>query len=171
MELPITIRKHWLGYVALFLAGVSSVLATVWGFYALAQNPEFDQVLMFSMLIFIVFVIVAITAVALYVYSLSYITLTLEGLQAVNWLSLFAKQNVVAEWSRVQDVAVVTGGVFALVFVYGTLNIQTAGTTQKLRMTMVPKAEYWQSIIQQLSSQATIDNPVDLSTVDQSAAQ
>lgn len=162
-SLPVTIYKHWIGYVAIALLGVAVIGLVLGAFWAGAAVPGVDTSLLFALAVFAVALVAAATIITLYVYSLSYIELTQDGLVAVNWKSLFVKQDVQAEWVRVQDVSVVASGIFAQLLGYATLNIQTAGTTQATRMTMVPSADYWQQVIAYYADQATTDG-MDITT-------
>jgi len=119
--------------------------------------PGADPNVMFFLGAFIVVLVAAFFLVWLRVYSISYVYLDSAGLTAVNWQSLFNKQNVQAEWSDVEDVSVVTSGFFAQMLGFGTLNIQTAGTRENVRMVMVPNAEHWQEVINYYQNLATPD--------------
>jgi len=145
-QLPATISKHWFGYViivgaGLLIAGLLGVAS--YSFYVNGLALE-----LFAFTFFFAVVVLLLTIVQIWVYSLSYVELAEEGLHVVNWRTLFVKTDVTTEWERVQDVSVATGSAWALLFNYGTLVIQTAGTAQELRMTMIPDAEYWQALIQ-----------------------
>ena len=145
-QLPATISKHWFGYViivgaGLLIAGLLGVAS--YSFYVNGLALE-----LFAFTFFFAVVALLLTIVQIWVYSLSYVELTEAGIHVVNWRTLFVKTDVTTEWERVQDVSVATGSTWALLFNYGTLVIQTAGTSQELRMTMIPDAEYWQALIQ-----------------------
>lgn len=103
---------------------------------------------------FAVVLIAIVTVVELRVYSLSQIELSEDGLTAEIWSALFFKTKVQADWRRVQDVTVLSPSIWALMIDYGTLTVQTAGTAQQLKMSMVPNAEYWQAVIQSLADDA-----------------
>lgn len=144
--LPAIIKKHWIGYVAILGAGLG-VTALLWGLiYSLRQSGQVDDTGAL-MLLFASVIVLLITIVQIWVYSISYIEITEETLHVVNWRTLFVKQDVITQWSRVQDAGVATGSLWALLFDYGHLTVQTAGTAQELNMTMIPSAEYWQAII------------------------
>lgn len=165
MELPVTIKKSFIGYVWISLLGLT-VIAVIWaGILSLWRSGDLDEGT-YYMLGIVSILVLLITLIQLYVYSLSYISLTSDRLKAENWTTLFTQVDVDAEWVRVQDVTVETGSIFALMFGYGTLTIQTAGTAQQLKMTYVPNVEYWQSVIEALADQSTGEDSVDLSTVD-----
>lgn len=152
-ELPATIGKHPIGYF--FIAGVGAALITLLfaGAYSMGRTGDPDPGLFWVVVAFAV-VILLITVVQLYVYSLSYYELTEEGLHVVNWHTLFNKTDVTTSWVRIQDVTVTTTSVWSLMFAYGTLAAQTAGTNQMLLMTMVPEPEYWSGLMQSMADDA-----------------
>lgn len=168
-QLPVTIYKHWIGYVAIFFGGLGVLGLVLWGLYEAFQTPFADPLVMMLIATLCVALVVAVVAVMLRQYSLSYLMLTSDGVVAVNWLTLFAKNDVQAEWFRIQDVSVVTGSIFGLLIGYGTLNIQTAGSYQNIRMTMVPNAADWQKVIAEYADKATQDG-MDLSTTTSQSA-
>ena len=164
MQLPVTIYKHWIGYVAIFLTGLLVMALVYWGLLQSIQSPWADPMIMFTFAVVIMGLVTVVVIERILVYSFASLTLTEDGITAINYSTLFAKKDSTTEWFRVQDVSVVTGSIFNLVFKFGTLNIQTAGTTQAIRMTMVPNVEYWQAIVSQLADQATDVQKVQLST-------
>lgn len=154
MEAPTIIKKHWIGYVAILGAGVG-VASCLWLLIAdFSETGEVDITGAWA-LYFASVVILAITIVQLWVYALSYIELTSEYIHVVNWRTLFVKQDVTAEWVRVQDASIATGSIFALLFHYAKLTVQTAGTEQDLSMTMTPRPEYWRDEIQTRANAST----------------
>lgn len=151
---PSIITKHPVGY--LFIGGVgfaliSLIAAGIWSMWrsGVLTEPTYWFAGFFAI------VILLITIIQLWVYSLSYIEFTEQGIHVVNWRTIFVKQDVTTEWARVQDVTVGTTSVWSLMFNYGSLTVQTAGTAQDLTMTMVPDAEYWQAIFQAYADDAT----------------
>lgn len=145
--LPTVIKKHPIGIALILLVGLGTT-ALIWAtLYSLHRTGDLDSTTTWMML-FASIVVLLITVIQLWVYSLSYIELTDDGIHIVNWRTLFVKTDVMTEWSKIQDVTVSTGSIWPVIFNFGTLTIQTAGTAQELNMTMVGNAEYWQAIIQ-----------------------
>lgn len=146
MELPIVIKKHWTGYVLIVGVGIA-VLALIWsGIISMWRSGDLTQDTYWMLGIASILVLL-VTMVTAYIYSLSYIELSTEGIKVQNWLTLFVSGDARTSWGKVQDVYRTTDTIFSLLFNYGTLTIQTAGTGQHLTLTMVPDAEYWQSVI------------------------
>lgn len=162
MELPSTIKKPWFGYLVISLVGFGLMALIYAGIWSLWRTGDLSEPT-YYMLGIVSILVLLITMVELYIYSLSYIGLTEDGLKAENWSSLFFQVDVDTEWVRVQDVTVETGSIFALMFGFGTLTIQTAGTAQNLRMTMVPSVEAWRDVISSFADQAAGSDLVQLS--------
>lgn len=153
-QIPATIAKHFIGYVAILGTGVG-LAALLWAAAVSLHRsgqlaPELGAVLYFASA-----VVLLITIVQIWVYSLSYYEINEQGLRVVNWHTLFWKTDTTTEWARIQDATVSTGSVFSLLFAYGTLTVQTAGTAQTLKMTMTPDPEYWQAIVQAMADETT----------------
>lgn len=153
--LPVTVDKHWAGQLGIFLLGVAGLGLVFWALLESYRTPWADPLIMFSLSVLLVAFIVAFTAVWLRVYSLSYFTLTPEGIVVVQWNSLFHSQKTVTEWSDVEDASSVKSGIFAQLLPFGTVNVQTAGTIQNLRLTMAPNPDYWVEVINYYQDQST----------------
>ena len=153
-HLPTIITKHWIGYAAILGVGFG-VTAMIWAMiYALAGTPSLSATAGVALL-FASAVVLLISIVQVWVYSLSYVEITEEAIRVVNYRTLFWKSNSVTEWVRVQDVTVQSANIFATSFNYGTLVVQTAGTEQGLILPMIPDPTYWQAVVAQLADQAT----------------
>lgn len=82
---------------------------------------------------------VVITAVAAFLYINNVILITSEKVCQQLYLSLFNKKISQLSIADVQDVTVRQQGVFAHVFNYGTLTIETAGEQSNYTFTYVPE--------------------------------
>lgn len=146
-QLPITIRRSFFGYVIILFWGLLLLAALIGAVYiggmsGTINRQTFDAAGLAALFIF------AGVVIALYVYHLSYITLTAQGIESNNFGSLFFNTDSMTEWQKVQAVDVIKPGFFAEIFNYGTLLIQSAQTTQRLRLTFTPNVEHWQQYIQ-----------------------
>lgn len=155
--LPVTIYKTVWGQLGIFFLAFATLLAIFWALDESFKTPWADPMVMLGIGTLVVALVTAYFVVWLYQYGLSYVTLTSDGLVAVNWKTLFHKQDVQAEWYRVQDVSVVASGFFAQMLGFGTLNVQTAGERQAVRLTMLPNVEYWQDVVASYADAATPD--------------
>jgi membrane protein YdbS with pleckstrin-like domain len=151
------IHRSWFVYFMTAFIGVGAV-AVIWTVifsmgFASARDP-----LGYYLLAYTSGLILLITLLQIYVYSLSFIQIDDSGITANIWVTLFASNDETTEWVRVQDVSVSKGGIFAQLANFGTLTIQTAGTAQEIVMTYVPDVEHWQSVIEAKAAAATPDN-------------
>lgn len=145
-QYPITIRKHWAGYTGAILLGAAAAGA-LWGliFYLRSLGLLDETILAVLTAGSAVSLIVAV--LRYYVLWLSYMQITEDGLLVVNYSTLLLRQETETKWSRVQDVQAQSAGLPATVLGYGTLVVQTAGTEQTLKMTLVPEAQHYADLI------------------------
>jgi len=66
---------------------------------------------------------------------------TNERVVDINFIYLLYKQFSQAELSKIQDISYATGGIFATVFDYGNVTIETAGEVPNLTFEKVPHPE------------------------------
>lgn len=60
-----------------------------------------------------------------------------------NWLPMFSSRAAQANYDEIEDVTVTHGSVFARIFGYRTVLVQTAGTRADLEMSNVPSPTAW----------------------------
>lgn len=72
-------------------------------------------------------------------YLLDYWIVTTERLMKVEQRSLFSRDASTLSLEKIQDVTVEVHGIFATLFHFGTLFIQSAGETREFRMTGVSR--------------------------------
>jgi uncharacterized membrane protein YdbT with pleckstrin-like domain len=144
--LPITIYKHWIGYVFISAVGLSLVGAIILAIYTLHQEHTLNEELYYILGGFAIVVLLG-TLVALYVYSLSNILITEQGITVTNWGNILTSQEAELAWIRVQDVTVSKDGVLPQILGYGTLLIQTAGTDKNFLFTYTPNPDYWETYL------------------------
>lgn len=147
---PTVIRKSFVGLVLIYLFGILAV--GILGVAALYLSTTQHD---FAILLLIMAIVVAIvTLLQAYVYNLSRIVITAEQLDVVNWTSIINQNNAVCEWHQVEDIDFKKSGILGLLFDYGTLLIQTAGTERNLRITMVPRVEHARDYMAALADSA-----------------
>jgi hypothetical protein len=158
--LPVTIKKTWFGYVVIAITGVA-VIGLLWvGFYSyLIGRPPAPQ-LVFGLGATAIILTLLITIVQLYVYSLSFITLTTDGVTVENWITLFNNDKESFEWVKLTKIDVAKSGIFGQVIGYGTLSLGTSDGSQLVNMKFIPNVEYWQTFIESKAAESTPNNPV-----------
>lgn len=154
--LPVTIRKHWFGYVVIALAGLLLISALWVGLFSLWQAGQLSQELYWAIGGFSI-IILLITLIQMYVYSLSYLELNDDGIVVKNWITLFVSTDEEFEWVRVSRASVLKGEIFAQLLNYGTLSIETDGGHVLVTIKMIPRIEYWQNVISERADLATQD--------------
>jgi hypothetical protein len=138
---PIIIKKAGIGLVAILLSGLILFAVLLFAMYqSLTANGTHGLTLVVA---FAAVVVLLATAVQAYVYSLSQVVLTDAGMKVASWNSLFSESEADTLYQHIEDVDVKRSGVFAMVFGYGTLYVQTAGTERNLKLPMIANAEYW----------------------------
>lgn len=154
--IPTTIHKHWFGYLVIFLAG-GLLIAALWVAIVGLWQAGFLSVTLYYFIGAVSVIVLLIMLVEAYVYSLSFLELTPDNLIVNNWVTLFADKDESTEWARVSRATAVKGGIFAQVFNFGTLSIETNGGNVQVSITMIPNVEHWQQIIQAKADESTID--------------
>lgn len=135
------ITRSIFGALKLAILGGLAVAALL---FAAAYSP--DPTL--TPLIDIVALVAAlITLVAVWVYYLSKIELSDSGIKYIEFASLFSSQTPEVDWNSVQSIDVKRPTVFAQLFGYGTLFIQTADADPNLSLTYVARVAYWRKFI------------------------
>ncbi len=82
---------------------------------------------------------IIITAVAGYLYKNNVVIITSEKITQMLYASLFHKKISQLSIADVQDVTVKQSGIFAHIFNYGTLTIETAGEQSNYTFTYTPE--------------------------------
>lgn len=67
----------------------------------------------------------------------------------MNYQTLFVSDDAECDWNTVQSIDAKQTNIFAKIFGYGTLLVQTADARPNLSMPYVPRVEYWNHWIDQ----------------------
>ncbi|WIE74504.1 hypothetical protein [Curtobacterium sp. MCSS17_007] len=158
-QLPVRIYKHWIGYVIIALAGLC-VIGIFWsGLGTMLEQTGINQMLVLGIAALAILSTAAISIVLIYVYGLSYVELTENGITVKNWVTPFTSRDEQSEWVRVTRSNALIGGIFGRVLNYGTLSVETNGGSNQVRFTYLPRPEHWQYVIQLEADNATPDVP------------
>lgn len=148
-DLITEIRKHPFGLILVFLTGgfvivailLITALALSFDLTTLVDDPNaatnLKSILVGLSFILIVGSIVA-TLIAAFLYVSNVIFVTSEKIAQVLYTSLFHRKISQLSIGDVQDVTVTQKGIFATIFNFGTLVIETAGEQQNYTFTYVP---------------------------------
>jgi len=156
-EVEILLRQHivtnfrWVipAIIAFFVPTILHLIhpASIKGFEELALWPT-DIVLLVE-----VFWYVLVTGYALENFLIWYFNVylvTSDRVVDVDFLGLLRYESTEAELHQIQDVEHKQGGLWQLLFNYGTVEVQTAGTRQNIVFTKVPKPNRVADIITDL---------------------
>lgn len=91
-------------------------------------------------------------AAYVYVYTSGYINVTPEQVIVYTQVSVFGSEISHADMEEIEDVLVNKSGIFQLIFNYGTLEVQTAGTKPNFSITDLAKPDKVKAEIIQFST-------------------
>ncbi len=149
-QLIAEIRKHPIGAIAVIIIGVTISLALVIALSVLAFNLDrfgFEmaegagtgiKMLIIGGAFLLGLLALAVTAISLVLYRLNVVFITSEKIAEVRYVSLFNRQVTQLNIGKVEDITVTQRGIFAHLFDYGTMLIETAGEKTNPAFTMVP---------------------------------
>lgn len=143
------VRKHWFGLYVIYAVGafISLILiliavgaALIGDGAALGAGISFSQLqLPVILLCFLTaLLVVASTAIGAFLYKSNVILVTSDKLAQLLNVSLFNRKISQLSIGDIQDVSVVQKGVFAHLFKYGTIIVETAGEQQSYEFTFAP---------------------------------
>jgi len=147
-ELIMEIRKHPFGLVLVILGGLFIMLA-IFALGLLTTVVDLDNFLStsslndlrpaFAVITFIMLILaVGGMFIAVFLYRSNVIFVTSEKIAQVVYISLFNRKISQLSIGDVQDATVHQRGIFAHIFNFGTLVIETAGEQQNYTFTYVP---------------------------------
>jgi len=142
-QMLFTVRRHLIGIVAIYLQILAAVLAILVIGYVAAPTL-FDSLsadsyrLLLAGIILILALLIFILLIATYVYRLSMLIVTDQSLIQVIQSGLFARRVSRFTMEDVEDVTAEQKGIFATIFNYGTLTVQTAGTQDNFMFSYCP---------------------------------
>lgn len=146
------VRKHLIGIVAIYLQILAAVLAMLAIGYVAApsfadslSNDSYRFIL--AGVIIALALMVLILLIATYVYRLSVLIVTDQSLIQVIQSGLFGRKVSRFTMSDVEDVSADQNGIFATIFNYGTLTVQTAGTLDNFIFNYCPDPNTYASKI------------------------
>lgn len=102
------------------------------------DNSSFQEILVVVGFFLTIFAVI-ITAVVAFLYKNSIVLITSEKVVQQLYISLFNRKISQLSIADVQDVTVKQQGIFAHIFDYGTLTIETAGEQSNYTFTFTPE--------------------------------
>jgi len=151
------VRRHPIGIIFIYLEILAAVLViSIIGY--LAAPTLIDTVseeayrLLLGGAIIAIALLVFILLIATYIYRLSMLVVTSKSLLQVIQSGLFARRVARFTMSDVEDVTADQRGIFATLFIYGTLTVQTAGTQDNFNFTYCPDPNKYAHLILEASA-------------------
>lgn len=143
---PITVHKSIIGLIGitaggLVFLGLLALLAYFFAGAGVLAGEVLHLVVIGGLLV------MAITGGIAWTYWNSTIVMDDTGITVTNWNSLFSYTAAATKWSELEDVDCSQTTIWAQLFGYGTLLVQTAGTQTNLQMSMVASVKKWNSYI------------------------
>jgi uncharacterized membrane protein YdbT with pleckstrin-like domain len=144
-ELLLEIRKHPFGLIIILLTSAFISFAVLIGSFILAGSGFFAEielegveryVALFGFILAVLIFIV--TGIYAQLYRSNVVYVTNEKIAQILYITLFHRKVSQLNIGDVQDVTVSKQGIFATIFNYGTLVIETAGEQQNYTFTFVP---------------------------------
>lgn len=144
-ELLLEIRKHAFGMYVIVVSGATIALAVILVTFILADSSflteiSADGVRPFIALTGFILAVIILIATVIYIqlYRSDVVYITNEKVAQVLYKTLFHRSVSQLSIGDVQDVNVSQRGIFAHMFGYGTLVIETAGEQQNYTFNFVP---------------------------------
>lgn len=148
-NLALEIRKHFFGFFIILITGAFVILATLAVSIGITVGVKSDSItgnnssgyaaiVLFIGLLLIVLEVISML-IGLYLYRSNVVFVTDQKIAQVLYLTIFNRKISQLNIGDVQDVTVTQKGLFAHVFDYGTMVIETAGEQQNYTFTYVPE--------------------------------
>jgi uncharacterized membrane protein YdbT with pleckstrin-like domain len=151
-ELHREVRKDPFGLFMIYFLGALITLVLFAIFILGASMFDFNSVIsgsgvdgssarsvMVAVGFFLVVLSVIVTAIAAFLYKNNIVLITSEKIAQMLYISLFNRKISQLSIADVQDVTVKQQGIFAHIFDYGTITIETAGEQSNYTFTFTPE--------------------------------
>lgn len=147
------IRKHPFGLAVIYMGAAASVLLAFGLVYVLLPDFLSEHAKNhFSSFLSLAFVVVAgicllMSLVASYVYHQNKLIISSKNLTQVLQHGLFHRTTSELSFRNVEDVTADQRGVFAMMFNFGTLRVETAGEQNNFHFNYCPNPNYYGRMI------------------------
>ena len=142
------IRRHPFGIIALYLQYFVVIMVSLLLFLFLAPSVSEDisgnmMTVIAGITALAVAIIVLLLLIATYVYRESRLKVTSKNLTQVMQIGLFNRKTSKLSMASVEDVTASQKGIFATIFNFGTLTIETAGEQQNFIFPFCPNPNHY----------------------------
>lgn len=162
----VIIHKHPFGIAIIYLETIfayivsfgliSFTLPQFAGEGALGRASTWIGVAAVIVLAFLIIFLLIATAI----YRQSKLTITNKNLTELSQIGLFNRSVSELSMSNVEDVKAEQRGIFASIFGFGTLRIETAGEQENFKFTYCPRPNYYGGIVLAARQRYIDGNPV-----------
>ena len=159
------IRKHNFGLFSVYLEivfGLAAVLLVLYLFLptVLSSNSSAQNNTLIALagIIFLVVAWVGLTAFS-YIYRRSFLIVTDRNVTQVLQQGLFNRKVSELSLANVEDVSAIRKGLFATMFNFGTLQVETAGETENFVFPFCPNPNYYGKLILDARRNFVASNP------------
>jgi uncharacterized membrane protein YdbT with pleckstrin-like domain len=145
-----SIRKHWFGVFGLYFSTLFAVVMTAGlAFFLLPQllGDERGRLIATAAVVVVTVIAVVIVVTASILYQQNRLQVTDKNLTQILQKGLFNRKVSQLTMANVEDVTADVRGIFATIFNYGSLNIETAGEQMNFKFEYCPKPRYYAKII------------------------
>ncbi len=146
-----TVHKHLFGIIIIYIQAAAGLLLSLGLGIVLVPNVFGNSSSVASLAVLLAVVVVALTGfivlVATIIYRQSYIVITDKNITQVIQSGLFQRKISQLTMANVEDVTSEQKGIFASLFDFGTLKIETAGEQTNFNFNYCPRSSYYAKII------------------------
>lgn len=138
-ELLMVIRRHWFVFIILALFSLVFILITV-GLLIVLFLTDATALFIYLLLIVSWFFWAEFLYIKWLDYELDFFLVTDKRIIGFEQLGFLNRKTVQASIDQIQEVFAINKGVFANIFHYGELRVQTASESTELVLPMIPEA-------------------------------
>ena len=163
-KIIVGIRKHWFVFFleasGLMVAAVVPFILTMFadtmfeGVVTAIGTATFENLLLFTLAAWLIILTVAFFVIFT-TYYLDMLVVTNQRLIDVDQISLFARDIATAPLHNVEDVKIESLGIFATLFKFGNLHIQTAAESKEIIIRGIRHPERARDIVLRAYHEAT----------------
>lgn len=146
-QIVVSVRKHLFGLVVIYVEALLGFVALFGLFLLIAPqlaHGNRSQIYAIGSLVFIVLLVATgvVLALATIVYTRSQLVVTHTNITQVNQVGLFNRKISQLSLGDVEDVSAQQKGIFASIFKYGTIFVETAGEQANFNFDFCPNPNY-----------------------------
>lgn len=135
----IEVQRHEFGLITIYFLTSFGVLISWSSILAIGGLWQNNKVLVILTSLFIMILISTLLFLINKVYKGNYLIISETEIRQITKKALFSTKLSVLGLANIEDVTIIRRGVFAHIFDYGTLNIETAGEQENFKFIYCPK--------------------------------